>query len=105
MNLMPASIAAVIPPHYSAENEDEPICYVRYFMHDGDWEWYGFEFDPATESLFGLVKGHVTEYGDFTLAELRATYGSRQVPVARDINFIPTPRSAILKELGAANRV
>ena len=86
MGLLPKQIANQIPPSMAQEGMgDESIVYVKFFNPILNWTWYVTEYDPADEIFFGLVKGIETEWGYFSLLELKNAKATM-----RDISFSPT---------------
>ena len=96
MDLLPQSIKNQLPELYAQDGKGmEAIAYVKYFTPAGSWTWYGTEFDKASETFFGYVKGLENELGYFTLKELQEAVCRKGMPVERDLSFEPTPLSAI----------
>ena len=86
MGLFPKKIADQIPPSMAQEGiGDDSIVYVKFFNPIMNWAWYVTEYDPADEIFFGLVKGIETEWGYFSLLELKNAKATM-----RDISFSPT---------------
>lgn len=92
---VPASIAAQIPPLYATEKLADPTVWIKLFTPDSNWTWYLTEYDPAERLAFGLVVGHETELGYFSLSELEESRGPLGLKVERDLHFQPQPLSNI----------
>jgi hypothetical protein len=58
-----------------------------------NWVWLAVEFD-GKDTFFGLVNGHESELGYFSLSEL-ASLKVRGLPIERDKFFSPTPLSKL----------
>ena len=89
MELLPKSIREQLPPLYA--NEEIGLvaqALVKYFTPDSSWQWYGSEFD-GEDIFFGLVIGHETELGYFSLSELESVHGPMNLPIERDLHFEP----------------
>lgn len=86
---------AVRTPLYSQENEADPVAVVKFFDPCGSWTWFATEYDPATRTFFGLVKGFEEELGYFSLDELESVKGPLGIGIERDLYFKPTPLSAL----------
>jgi hypothetical protein len=69
---------------------------VKLFTPDGQWTWYGIEFD-GKDIFFGYVKGFEAELGYFSLKELEGVRGHLGLPVERDKWFKPTKLSEVKK--------
>jgi len=95
MQLLPEKIANTIPKLYTQEHKgDEAIVYLKLFDPCSNWTWYATEYD-GVDTFFGLVIGHETEFGYFSLRELQSYKNRLGLGIERDIHFTPTT----LKEL------
>ena len=95
MNLLTQAIRKQLPPIGSTDGQGgQAIVHCKFFTPDAGWTWYVTEFDQA-DTFFGLVVGHETELGDFSLSELQQVRGALGLPIERDLHFKPKP----LKEL------
>ena len=97
MKLLTAANRKALPPLYANEHVDDPIARVKFFSPTSNWTWYATEFD-GTDTFFGLVKGHETELGYFSLRELASVRGPFGLGIERDLHFRPTPLSKLTKE-------
>lgn len=90
MRLLTNAIAAKIPKLYETERIALPdkVAQAKFFHPVSNWTWYVIEYD-GKDTCFGLVDGHETEFGYFSLRELEETYGFG-LPIERDIHFRPT---------------
>lgn len=92
-DMMPESIKAQLPPLYAQDGKgDDAIAYVKYFL--GGFTWYGTEFDPDTNEMFGKTFSMMCpdgELGYFSLDELSQVRAKGLFPVERDEHFKPTP--------------
>lgn len=69
------------------------VFYLPHFHPLTQWTWYATEFD-GNDLFFGLVVGHETELGYFSLSELESIgTNGRTLPVERDLYFKPQPLS------------
>ena len=82
-----------IPMLYASEKTQDPIAVLKYFTPDSSWTWYVIEFDPEQNLCFGLVIGHESELGYFSLEELESIRGPMGLPIERDLHFEPKPVS------------
>jgi hypothetical protein len=100
MQLMTEDEAESIPALYQQENSgDEAKVYMKFFDPCSNWTWYVMEFD-GVDSFFGLVVGHETEFGYFSLRELQSYEGPLKIGIERDIWFKPCPLREVQKQLG-----
>ena len=84
-----------LPPiHSQASSGDEAVAHVKFFTPDSSWTWYATEFD-GIDTFFGLVMGHETELGYFSLAELQRARGPYGLGVERDRHFRPATLARI----------
>ncbi|WP_192484811.1 MULTISPECIES: hypothetical protein [Cysteiniphilum] len=81
------------PETYQTESQKIPdkVAWLHYY-HPTGWHWYVIEKDICDEQLqvFALVSGHDTEFGYFSIHELREIAG-----VLIDLNWKPKPLSDI----------
>ena len=95
MELLTEEIREQLPELYA--NEEIGLAaqaLVKFFTPDANWTWYASEFD-GDDIFFGLVIGHMAEFGYFSLSELESVRGPWGLPIERDLDFEPTS----LKEL------
>ncbi|HWB15906.1 MAG TPA: DUF2958 domain-containing protein [Vicinamibacterales bacterium] len=93
--LFPDDVRRLLPPLYSQESlGEQATVFVKFFTPDSSWSWFATEFD-GNDTFFGLVVGHDTELGYFSLAELRAVRGPLRLPIERDEHFTPTTLAEI----------
>ncbi|MFA6234293.1 MAG: DUF2958 domain-containing protein [Bacteroidota bacterium] len=90
--LLPQAIKAKLPKLYSQDGVKDPIVWVKFFSPYSNWTWLVTEFD-GSDTFFGLVKGHETELGYFSLRELQNTKWHGVQAVERDTSFRPMPLS------------
>lgn len=95
MKLLTKALRAKLPPLYANEHVADPIAVVKFFHPMSNWTWYATEFD-GVDRFFGLVEGHETELGYFSLSEL-ASVKVRGLGIERDLHFSPTPLSKLRK--------
>lgn len=95
MKLMTKEILDRIPPLYSQEKVKDPIVHVKFFTPWSSWSWYCLEYDPDKRLFFGLVEGHETELGYFSLDELESVRGPVGLKIERDMYFDPKPLSYV----------
>jgi Protein of unknown function (DUF2958) len=86
MKLLTKALQAKIPKLYETERVPLPekVAHAKFFHPISNWEWYVLEYDGQA-ICFGLVVGHETEFGYFSLKEL----SSLSLPVERDLYFQP----------------
>ena len=117
MKLLSKEILEKLPPLYSQEQVKDPLVVCKFFDPTGSWTWYAYEGSPVDESgyfdtdrekvdflFFGLVIGHVPEFGYFSLKELETAkeglQGLRALPIERDLWFTPCRLSEIKNKHG-----
>lgn len=87
--LLPDDVRARLPKLYANEALGMAApAVVKFFTPDASWTWYASEFD-GEDLLFGLVIGHVAEFGYFSLSELGGVRGPLGLLVERALNFTP----------------
>ena len=86
-----------IPLLYATEEQKDPIAYVKLFTPDSNWTWYITEYSKEENLCFGLVVGHETELGYFSIDELQAVRGPLGLKIERDLHFTPE-RLSVLKK-------
>lgn len=86
-----------LPKLYETEDialEDKKAI-VKLFHPASNWTWYVIEYD-GDDTCWGLVEGHETEYGYFSLKELAQVKDPFGLGVERDRWFTPTRAGDIL---------
>jgi len=102
--LLTEELRRQLPPLYSQENKgSQAVAYVKFFTPDSNWTWWGLEFD-GEDTFFGLVEGHVKEFGYFSLRELENARGPLGLPVERDLYWQPKTLAQIAPELFSRRR-
>lgn len=96
MKLLTKEILGRLPKLGETSEQSDPIVQVKFFTPDGQWTWYGTEYD-GKDTFFGFVIGLEDELGYFSLSELREVRGSLGLPVERDMYFNPCPLSKVMK--------
>lgn len=90
MKLISSELAKKLPQLYETEGVPLPekVAHAKLFHPASSWAWYVIEYD-GQDTCFGLVVGHETEFGYFSLRELSEAefYG---LHVERDLYFRPT---------------
>ena len=88
---MPSNIAQNIPALYATERLPlaEKTVQLKWFTPWSNWTWWVIEYDPADRIAWGIVSGHETEWGYFSLDELQAVRGPGGLTVERDLHFSP----------------
>jgi hypothetical protein len=90
MKLLTNTIAANIPKLYETESIalHDKVAHAKFFHPVSSWTWYVVEYD-GDDTCWGLVAGHETELGYFSLQELSQVqiFG---LAVERDRFFRPT---------------
>ena len=91
MMLLTSAIKKAFPEWTSTDGEgsgkgDDARIVVKFFTPDSSWTWYACEFD-GEDTFFGLVRGHETELGYFSLNELESVTGPMGLKIERDRHF------------------
>lgn len=89
MKLLTKTQTASLPKLYETEAVplSEKVVRAKLFHPVSQWTWYVIEYD-GQDTCWGLVVGHETEFGYFSLQELSQL--SVGLPVERDMYFRPT---------------
>jgi hypothetical protein len=96
--LMTKELEKDLPALNTQENEEDPICMVKYFNPVGRGYWFGIEYDPSQRLFFGYVSlfgDYNDELGYFSLDELESIHGIGGLGIERDLSFEPTKLSEI----------
>lgn len=103
MELMPKEITQNLHPHYGTEQVKlgDKIVHAKLFTPWSNWTWFVIEYDPETRICWGLVEGHETEWGFFSLDEIEAVEGPGGLKIERDLHF----RTQSIRELVASERI
>jgi len=94
MRLLTEELRHRLPPMYATEHTRDPIVQAKFFAPWAGWTWYAIEFD-GRDVCFGLVDGLEVELGYFSLSELASLRGPGGLRIERDLDFEPTPLSAV----------
>ena len=87
IQLLTQGIRKSFPEWMSTDGQgDDAEIVVKFFTPDSSWTWYATEFDDE-DTFFGLVRGHETELGYFSLTELQGARGPLGLPIERDRHF------------------
>lgn len=86
-----------VPVLYSQEDVEDPVVRAKFFDPCSNWTWLMTEYDPAERLGFGLVIGHESELGYFSLDELESVRNRMGLPLERDLHFTQAPLSEIRK--------
>jgi hypothetical protein len=91
MRLLTKALIEKLPELYQTENVplSEKIAYAKLFDPGSTWTWYVMEYD-GKDICFGLVQGHETEFGYFSLQELSSIVFCGMPVIERDRYFKPT---------------
>lgn len=101
MKLLTDAIRRKLPPLGSQENLGaRAVASVKFFTPDSSWTWYVTESD-GQDMCFGLVVGHETELGYFSIRELETLRGPLGLRVERDMYWQPKTLSEIAPEFFA----
>jgi hypothetical protein len=88
MMMLTKANRTALPELYAQEGKgDDAIAHVKFFCPWNQWTWYATEFD-GEDTFFGLVIGHETEIGYFSLAELMSVRRGA-LTIERDRHFRP----------------
>jgi len=96
--LLTAEIRRRLPPLYSTAETPAPVVRAKFFAPWTSWTWYATEFD-GEDLFFGLVEGHESELGYFSLSELESLSGPGGLRVERDAHFRPKTLQRLRNEL------
>jgi len=101
MKLLTKEIREKLPKLYAQDKKgDDAVVYAKFFTPWTKWTWFVTEFD-GEDTFFGLVQGHETEAGYFSLSELEAIKGPFGLKIERDMHFSPKTLGEIKKGLAA----
>ena len=98
MKLMTKELEKKFAKTGKQEGEKNPLVIAKFFNPTGAATWYGTEWDPETNHMYGFVTGLVPggdEWGYTDLTELAQVRGPFGLGIERDIHFNPTPADQI----------
>ena len=86
---LPQSIVKTLPPLYATEiiAIEDKVIRAKFFCPWSQFTWWAVEFDPKDRICFGLVRGHETEWGYFSIDELDSIDGPGGLRIERDVHF------------------
>ncbi|MBW8015107.1 MAG: DUF2958 domain-containing protein [Planctomycetes bacterium] len=78
-------------------NSDEITAYIKFFTPFPrcmwgticDWRWYAVAWDAETKAFYGWVDGIESEWGWFSLEEIKSIRVTGELGVERDLSFTP----------------
>ena len=99
MKLLTKADEKMLPVLYSQEHVEDPLVRVKWFSPYSGYRWYAYEGELNEDGdwqFFGLVTGHESELGYWTLSELDVKGMNGKLPlVERDMYWTPTRLSQI----------
>ncbi len=103
MKLLTEAIVKKLPSCHSTAQVPlaEKIVQCKFFDPCSIWTWYVIEGEPTEDGdweFWGLVVGHVAEWGYFRLSELAALRGRLGLPLERDLHLPVAPIRELLPE-------
>ena len=94
MELLTKELREKLPGLYETKEDEDPLIICKFFHPRSNWTWYAIEFD-GDDTFFGLVSGHFTELGYFSLSELESFRDACGLGIELDIHFKPTRLSEL----------
>lgn len=91
MMLLTKTLANKLPKLYETEYipTEDKVAVAKFFHPWSNWTWYVIEYD-GNDLCWGIVSGHETEFGYFSLSELSKVEHPAGITIERDIFFRPT---------------
>ncbi len=97
--LIPQTLLSDVPDLYETEGSTNPLCHIKLFTPDSNWNWYIIEFSKAdANTCYGYVQGLDSELGYFTLEELASIHGPLGLAIERDTSFTPIHFTQVKKD-------
>ena len=99
MKLLTKEIEKTLPPLYSQDEVEDPICNLKFFTPDAGWTWFileGSEQEDGDWLFFAKVISPIVpegELGYVTLSQLKTVRGALGLPVERDLWWKAKPLS------------
>lgn len=95
MQLITKELEALFKKYGSQEDKPlkDMVAVCKLFDPQGSGTWWLFNYDPETEIAFcyaSIFGDHNDEFGDVSLAELKAYRGRFGLGIERDLSFEPT---------------
>lgn len=60
---------------------------IRYYREDNNWNWYVVEYDPDTQTFYGLIDTVNKRWGIFALRDFQELNKKKPSTVKRDSNW------------------
>ena len=108
MKLLTKAIRKKLPKLYANDGKDESetIVIVKFFDPCSNWTWYATEGEPVLDdndnevdfTFFGYVVGNFSEFGYFSLNELKKVKNRFGLGIERDMYFKEDTLENILKK-------
>lgn len=99
MKLLTKEIERTLPPLYSQDEVEDPICNLKFFTPDAGWTWYIVEGEKQEDGdwlFFAKVVSPIVpegELGYVLLSQLKTVRGSLGLSVERDLWWRARPLS------------
>src|SRR3990172_8370521 len=100
MKLMPKELERRFA-EVSHQEGKSAIVIAKFFDPCSQWTWFATEFDPETQTFFGLVRGFEVEGGYFSLDELESAKGPLGIGIERDLYWTERPAREVEEMLKA----
>lgn len=102
MKLMTKEIEARFAKLGRQESKGEQAIVVcKFFTPWTNWTWYATEYNPEDRTFFGLVEGHETELGYFSLDEIEEVRGPVGLKIERDKFWQERTLAEVRAKIGA----
>jgi len=99
MELLTKEIEKTLPPLYSQDEVEDPVCNLKFFTPDAGWTWHlveGPEQEDGHRLFFSKVISPMCpdgELGYVLLSQLKQVRGGLGLPVERDLWWEAKPLS------------
>jgi len=99
MELLTKEIEKTLPPLYSQDEVEDPVCNLKFFTPDAGWTWHiveGSEQEDGDWLFFSKVISPMCpdgELGYVLLSQLKQVRGGLGLPVERDLWWEAKPLS------------
>jgi hypothetical protein len=99
MKLITKEVEKTLPPLYSQDEVEDPVCHLKFFTPDAGWTWYiveGSEQEDGDWLFFCKVISPIVpdgELGYVLLSQLEQVRGALGLAVERDLWWRAKPLS------------
>ncbi len=99
MKLLTKAIREKAEKQFKKGSSTSQMVVAKFFTPWTNWTWYLMNLDSDGDYAWGIVEGHSTEMGSFSIKELESIKGPLGLKIERDIYFTPIQADELWNKL------